>query len=87
MPRFDRAAGADSPGRVSRAGGAMPKLKTNKSVRKRFKITKKGKVRRYRAGVGHLNSHKTRKHKRRLKHPVVHTGKQVRTIKRLLGQA
>ena len=65
----------------------MPKLKTNKSVRKRFKITKKGKVRRYQAGVGHLNSQKTRKRKRHLRHPVIHTGRQVRTILRLLGEA
>jgi len=65
----------------------MPKIKTNKSVAKRFKLTKKGKVRRFRAGVGHLNSHKSRKRKRHLRHPLVHEGKQVRTIKRLLGQA
>jgi len=65
----------------------MPKMKTNKSVRKRFKLTKKGKVRRYKAGVGHLNSHKSRKRKRRLRHPVIHEGKQVRTVKRLLAEA
>jgi large subunit ribosomal protein L35 len=65
----------------------MPKMKTNKSVAKRFKLTKKGKVRRYRAGVAHLNSHKTRKRKRHLRHPVVHEGAQVRMIKRLLGEA
>ena len=64
----------------------MPKIKTNKSVQKRFKITKKGKLRRYKAGIGHLNSHKTRKRKAHLRHPVIHTGKQVRTIKRLLGE-
>ena len=65
----------------------MPKIKTNKSAAKRFKLTKKGKVRRHRAGVGHLNSHKTRSRKRHLRHPMVHTGKQVRTITRLLGVA
>ena len=65
----------------------MPKLKTNKSVRKRFKLTKKGKLRRYKAGVAHLNSHKSRSRKRHLRHPAIHTGKQVRTIKRLLGEA
>jgi len=65
----------------------MPKLKTNKSVRKRFKITKRGKVRRYRAGVKHLLSCKTRKRKRQLKHPVILQGKQERTVKRLLALA
>lgn len=65
----------------------MPKIRTNKAAAKRFKLTKKGKVRRYRAGIGHLNSHKTRRRKRHLRHPRVHEGKQVRTIKRLLGVA
>ncbi len=65
----------------------MPKIKTNKSVRKRFKITKKGKVRRYHAGKKHLNSHKTRRRKRHLRHPVIHEGKQERMVKRLLGMA
>ena len=65
----------------------MPKQKTNKAVKKRFKITKTGKVRRYRAGVGHLNSHKTRTQKAQLRHPVIHEGKQVRTVKRLLAEA
>jgi large subunit ribosomal protein L35 len=65
----------------------MPKQKTNKAAKKRFKITKKGKLRRYRAGVGHLNSHKTRRRKAHLRHPLIHEGKQVRTIKRLLARA
>ena len=65
----------------------MPKLKTNKSVKKRFKITKTGKLRRYRAGVGHLNSHKSRRRKAHLRHPVIHEGAQVRTLKRLMGEA
>jgi large subunit ribosomal protein L35 len=65
----------------------MPKQKTNKAAKKRFKLTKTGKLRRYRAGVGHLNSHKSRGRKARLRHPVIHEGKQVRTVKRLLAEA
>jgi large subunit ribosomal protein L35 len=65
----------------------MPKQKTNKAVKKRFKITKTGKVRRYRAGVGHLNSHKSRRRKAHLRHPIVLAGKQVLTVKRLLAEA
>ena len=65
----------------------MPKLKTNKSARKRFKITKKGKVRRHKAGTGHLLSHKTAKRKRNLRRPTLVVGRQVRAIKRLLGKA
>jgi len=65
----------------------VPKLKTNKSARKRFKITKKGKVRRHKAGTGHLLSHKTAKRKRNLRRPTLVVGRQVRAIKRLLGKA
>ena len=36
----------------------MPKLKTNRSIAKRFKVTPTGKVKRYRAGGSHLQSHK-----------------------------
>ncbi len=47
----------------------MPKLKTHKSVAKRFKITKKGKVLKKKAGQGHFNareSGKTTRAKRRM---------------------
>lgn len=86
MPRFHRARGGRFP--AGREGEApMPKMKTNKSVAKRFKVTKKGRLRRYKAGVGHLNSHKTRRRKAHLRHPVIHEGAQVRTLKRLMAQA
>ncbi|MCU0725721.1 MAG: 50S ribosomal protein L35 [Planctomycetes bacterium] len=65
----------------------MPKIKTNKSARKRFKITKKGKVRRMKAGKRHLLSHKSAKRKRSLRRPSLVEGRQVRSIKRLLGKA
>jgi len=45
----------------------MPKLKTRKGIAKRFKITKKGKIKRQRAGRGHLLAKKSRKRKRLLK--------------------
>jgi len=44
----------------------MPKLKTRKGVLKRFKITKKGKIKRRRAFKSHKLSHKSRKRKLRL---------------------
>ena len=65
----------------------MPKLKTNKSVQKRFKLTKKGKVRRNKAFKQHLNSHKSAKRKRKLRKHGLVEGRQARTIKRLLGKA
>ncbi len=45
----------------------MPKLKTRKGVAKRFKITKSGRVKRAKAGRGHLLAKKSRKRKRLLK--------------------
>ncbi len=65
----------------------MPKLKTNKSAQKRFKITKKGKVKRNKAYGSHLLSHKSSRRKRNLSRPGLVTGRQVRKVKRLLGKA
>jgi large subunit ribosomal protein L35 len=45
----------------------MPKLKTHKGMKKRFKISANGKVRHKRAGSSHLMSHKSGKQVRRLR--------------------
>lgn len=65
----------------------MPKIKTLPSVKKRFKLTKKGKVRRNKAYSQHLLSHKSAKRKRNLRQPAIVAGAQARTMKRLLGKA
>lgn len=44
----------------------MPKLKTNRSVKKRMRISKHGKVKRFKAGHGHLLTGKSAKRKRGL---------------------
>ena len=44
----------------------MPKQKTHKGLAKRVKVTAQGKVKRHRAGAGHLLSKKNPKRKRRL---------------------
>jgi large subunit ribosomal protein L35 len=63
----------------------MPKLKTKKSVAKRFKITGTGKVMHYGAGGSHLLSKKSSKRKRRLKKASVLKNRGDRkTVKRLL---
>jgi len=53
----------------------MPKMKTHKASRKRFRITANGKILRSQAGKKHLNSHKTGKRKRHLRGRVVIVGK------------
>jgi len=62
----------------------MPKLKTNRGAAKRFKVTAKGKVKRRRAFLRHINSHKTRKQKRRLGKPALVDKANEKAIKRLL---
>jgi large subunit ribosomal protein L35 len=45
----------------------MPKVKTKKSIAKRFRRTARGKLVFTRPGRGHLNSGKSRKRKRHLR--------------------
>jgi large subunit ribosomal protein L35 len=45
----------------------MPKLKTHKGMKKRFKISATGKVKHKRCGSSHLMSHKSGKRVRRLR--------------------
>ncbi|HLH78306.1 MAG TPA: 50S ribosomal protein L35 [Candidatus Binataceae bacterium] len=47
----------------------MPKLKTNRSAAKRFRMTKTGKVKHKKAYLRHLNSSKNRSRKRHLRQP------------------
>ena len=44
----------------------MPKLKTKKGVKKRFKITATGKVKRSKSGKRHILTKKSKKRKRNL---------------------
>ncbi len=63
----------------------MPKLKTKKSVAKRFKITGTGKVMHYGSGGGHLLSKKGSKRKRRIKTTAVLKNKgDSKRVKKLL---
>ena len=52
----------------------MPKMKSHKASRKRFKVTASGKLKRTQAGKKHLNSHKSGKRKRHLRGRVIVTG-------------
>src|SRR3954464_7646058 len=45
----------------------MPKLKTHKGLKKRFKVSANGKVKHKRCGSSHLMSHKSGKQVRRLR--------------------
>ena len=63
----------------------MPKMKTHKGAKKRFKITGTGKVRRYKAYKSHILTKKTSKRKRRLRQSaIVKTNGETKVLKRLL---
>jgi len=49
----------------------MPKIKTNRSAHKRFRITGTGKVLRNKAYKSHILTKKSRKRKRNLRHSTV----------------
>jgi large subunit ribosomal protein L35 len=52
----------------------MPKMKTHKASRKRFRVTAKGKLMRAQAGKRHLNSHKSGSQLRKLRGTVADGG-------------
>ena len=63
----------------------MPKLKTNKTAAKRFKVTGSGKITRRKSCNNHMFLHKSGSQKRRLEsEPEVFKGEQKR-VKRMLG--
>ena len=49
----------------------MPKLKTNRSAAKRFKLTGSGKIRRRRQNLRHILTKKNRSRKNRLGKPAI----------------
>lgn len=62
----------------------MQKLKTNKGARKRLKLTKKGKVIRYKPGKRHILTSKTSKRKRKMRRGTVLEGMEAKIMKKLL---
>jgi large subunit ribosomal protein L35 len=62
----------------------MPKMKTNKSVSKRFKITGTGKVKRRQANKSHILTKKAPKRKRHLRDAVIAAPGDTRRVKKML---
>jgi len=63
----------------------MPKMKSHKASRKRFRVTATGKLKRQQAGKRHLNSAKTGKRKRHLRSPIIDAGKLSRKYIEIMG--
>ena len=62
----------------------MPKMKTNRSAAKRFKLTGTGKLKRSKAYKSHILTKKTSKRKRNLRKPAI-TVSVIRKLIKLLG--
>lgn len=63
----------------------MPKLKSNRGARKRFRVTAKGKFIRNHANKSHILTKKTRKRKRNLRKSAVVSPANHDQVRRLLG--
>jgi large subunit ribosomal protein L35 len=64
----------------------MPKMKTYKSIRKRFRVTATGKLKRKQAGKKHLLSHKTSKRKRQLRSTITQATRIPKKYVLLMGE-
>lgn len=62
----------------------MPKLKTKRTLYKRIKLTKKGKILRRRTGKSHLLSTKSKSRKRRLNKPCSTTKAETKILRRMV---
>ena len=63
----------------------MPKQKTHKGTKKRFRVTASGKVKHRSAGTSHLASRKTQKRVRKLRGTTVAASATARAIKQALA--
>lgn len=64
----------------------MPKMKSHRGAKKRFKVTSTGKIRRRRAFANHILEKKSSKRKRRLTSPTVVALADTKNIRRMLGK-
>jgi large subunit ribosomal protein L35 len=66
----------------------MPKMKTHKGTAKRFRITKKGKLMRMKAGRSHLRRNKRKATNRQFRHAVPSTVKSnIKQVEQTGGKA
>lgn len=62
----------------------MPKMKTNRSAAKRFKVTGSGKLKRNKAYKSHLLTKKSSKTKRNLRKSAITDATNVKNMKKIL---
>jgi large subunit ribosomal protein L35 len=64
----------------------MPKMKTHKGIKKRFKVTASGKLLYKKPSGNHLMCSKNAKRRKRLAHPGIITGVYATMIKAMSGK-
>jgi large subunit ribosomal protein L35 len=64
----------------------MPKLKTNRGARKRFRVTGTGRLKRNHAGMNHILTKKTKKRKRKLRKSGQVDIADVRRVRHMIGR-
>jgi large subunit ribosomal protein L35 len=62
----------------------MPKIRTSRSAKKRFRLTATGKIKRKKAFKSHILTSKTSKRKRKLRKSALVSPEDQKNIKRLL---
>lgn len=65
----------------------MPKMKTRKSVSKRFSVTGSGKVKYKKQGLRHILTKKSTKRKKNLRKPAMLSPEEEKRVKRLMPYA
>jgi len=68
----------------AKEGFIMPKIRTNRSAHKRFRVTGTGKIRRYKAYTSHILTKKSRKRKRNLRQSAIMDEANAPQIRRLI---
>jgi large subunit ribosomal protein L35 len=63
----------------------MPKQKTHKGTKKRFRLTGRGKVKHRQSGTSHLAARMSKKRKRNLRGTAVLEGIEAQKIRKALG--
>ena len=63
----------------------MPKIKTNRGARKRFRLSGSGKIKRNRAFASHILTKKSSKRKRKLRQSTTVSAVDTKRVKRMLG--
>ena len=63
----------------------MPKLKSHRGARKRFKLTASGKVKRHHSMMNHILTKKTTKRKRGLRKAVLVSSAMEKAVRRMIA--